>query len=207
MDYKRNKRFFEAGYSRKLTILTICGALLAPLALFVWWYIYYSNFVLLFALIGAAMFIGSLSIRPKAKDIDDQIDTARKAFSDSTAEKLKFPDDFEENSHAVWGFTEGTVEKTLKNGEKYTDRVKFASLYPRRSTLYIRTESLSLIEEGSTVSEYSLPLAGMTIKADETTLCLLITTPEESLTLPVQSVDYPLEEFIEKVERQIKKAV
>lgn len=207
MDYKRNKRFFEAGYSRKLTVLTICGAVLAPLALFVWWYIYYANFVLLFALIGAAMVIGAISIRPKAKDIDEQIDNARKAFADGTAEKLKYPDDFEENSLTLWGFIEGSVEKTLKNGEKYTDNVKFSSLYLRKSTLYLRTETLSLVEEGSTVTEDSLPLAGMTVKADEGSRRLLITTPELAINLPVQSVDYPLEEFIEKVERQIKKAV
>lgn len=207
MDYKRNKQFFETGYSRKLTILTVCGAVLAPLALFVWWYIYYSNFVLLFALIGAAMVIGAISIRPKAKDIDEQIDNARKAFADGTAEKLKYPDDFEENSLTLWGFIEGTVDKTLKSGEKYTDLVKFSSLYLRKSTLYLRTETLSLVEGGSTVTEDSLTLAGMTVKTDEAALCLHLTTTEESINLPVQSVDYPLEEFIEKVNRQIKKAV
>lgn len=81
------------------------------LALFVWWYIYYSNFVLLFALIGIAMVVGAISIRPKAKDIDDQIDTARKAFADGTAEKLKYPDDFEETASLYGALSKDLVKK------------------------------------------------------------------------------------------------
>ncbi len=83
----------------------------------------------------------------------------------------------------------------------------FASLYLKRSQLYVRTEVCSLTEERSTSSEYCLPLAGMTLTADESARTVTITTTEEKLTLAIQSVNYLLEEYIAKVERQIKKAV
>lgn len=211
MDYKRNKHFFDPGFSRKLTIIAICGIFLALVFFALWWYIWISSIVsTLFTIgviVGAGMTIGALSIRPKAKDVTEQIDSARKTFVDTTAEKLKYPDDFEENSLSVWGFREGTTAKTLKNGEKYTDCVEFASLYLRRSTLYARTEIVSLLKEDISTAEFALSLASMEIKADESTLTLLITSTDESLIIPIQAIDYSLEQFIEKVERQIRKAV
>lgn len=207
MDYKRNKHFFTPGYSRKLNVLTVCGGVLALLGLFVWWYIWYRIYIFLIALAGIATVIGALSIRPKAKDVADQIETARKAFTDTTAEKLKYPDDFEENSLAVWGFCEGTTEKILKNGETYTDRVAFALLYLKKSTLYVRTEVVSLLHEEASTADYSLPLSDMKISIDEASPALIIASTDESLILPVQAIDYSIEQFMEKLERQIKKCV
>lgn len=211
MDYKRNKRFFDPGFERKLTAIALCGAFLTVLFLALWWYIWISSIVsTLFtigAFIGIGIVIGAVSIRPKVNDINEQIDIARQAFIDATAEKLKFPNDFEENSISVWGFTDGSIEKTLQNGHKYTDHVMFASLYLKRNQLYIRTEVCSLIEDDRTLNEYALSLAGMTLSADESTHTLTITANEETLTLAIQSIDYLLEEYITKVERQIKKII
>lgn len=210
MDYKRNKRFFDPGFTGKLKILAIIGALVTLIFMALWYFVWISSIVdALFtigAIIGIGMIVGAISIRPKLKDITDQIENAGQVFTDDTAEKLKFPNDFGDNSHSVWGFCEGTVEKTLKNGDKLTDRVEFTTLYLRRSSLYVRTQVLSLTEESSTVTDYSLPLAGMTVKADETAHCLLITTLEDSLLVHIRALDYPLEEYIEKIERQIKKS-
>lgn len=211
MDFKRNKRFFSDSFGRKLTVITICGVLLAVLGLALWYFVWISSLVsnlfTISAIIGVGMCIGAISIRPKVKDITDQIDDARLRFIDSTAEKLNFPNDFENDCHLVWGFLEGNAEKKLKSGEIFTDRLQFTALYMKRSQLYVRTECCSLIEDGSDVNEYALPFAETTISADASSLTLTITSPEVSLTIPLQAVDYQLEEYIAKVHRQIKKAV
>lgn len=211
MDIKRNKRFFDPTFSRKLIAVAVCGAALTLICLTVWWYIWISSLVstllTIGAIIGVGMIIGAISIRPKAKDISDQVENARTAFRDSTAEKLNFPNDFDEDSLLLWGFINGTAEKTLKGGEKYTDRVQFALLYLKRSQLYVRTEICSLTDESNVTNEYALPLSGMTLSVDESSRTLTIHTPDELLTIALYAVDYQLEEYIAKVERQIKKAI
>lgn len=207
MDIKRNKRFFSENFSLKLTILAICGILLALICGFVWWYVWYSNFILIGAVVGLAMTVGAVSIRPKLSDITDQLDDARKQLNETAAEKLKYPSDFEEYNLSLFGFVDGTTVKTLKNGMRLTDRVQFTSLYIKRNHLWVLTECCSLTSEDRSSCEYLLPLAGMKISADPVALTLVVTGSEESLTIPFQAFDYSLEEYITKVERQIKKAV
>lgn len=207
MDYKRNKRLFDDSFSRKLTVLAICGAVIAPISLIVWWYIWYSNIMVIAAIIGVGMVIGAVSMRPKVKDVNDQIDDAHKNFYDGTAEKLKYPNDFEEDSLSLWGFIEGNSQKILKSGEKLTDRVQFTLLYLKRSQLYVRSEICSLTEDATSVNEYNLSLAGMTVSVDAPSFTLTIVSKEETINLPIQAVDYQLEEYIAKIERQIKKSV
>lgn len=206
MDYKRNKRLFNDRFNRKLTILAICGAVIAPLCLIIWWYFWYSSVMVILAIVGVGMVVGSVSMRPKAQDLIDQIEDLRKTFIDSTSEKLKFPSSFEDDSLSVWGFIEGTTSKTLKNGTTLTDSVQFSTFYLKRTHLYIRTDIISLTEERNSSNEDTLPLSDMTISVDEETLSIKVATPEKSLTLPIHAYDYTIEEYITKIERQIKKA-
>lgn len=211
MDIKRNKRFFDPAFSKKLTLAAVLGIILALIFLALWWYIWISSIVsslfTIGAIAGVGITIGALSIRPKVKDVNEQIETAVQALKDATAEKLKFPNDLDENSLTVWGFIEGTTEKTLKNGEKYTDRIQITSLYLKRNHLYIRCEVCSLLEEVSVISECTLPLAGMTVSINESQNTLTITSTEETVAVAIRSVDYQHEEFITKLERQVKKSV
>ncbi len=205
MDIKRNIRFFSEKFSRNLTVLAVCGALLAVLCGLTWWFFWSAIYIEVGIFIGIAMVIGAVTMRPKAKDLIDQVDTARKEFYDNTADKLKYPSDFEEDSLLVWGYISGKAEKMLKGGIRITDRVQFSLLYLKRNSLYIRTETCPLTEEGKTVDEHQLPLAGLKIEADQQTCLLTFTAQDQLLQLPIQAIDYPLEEFIAKIERQIKK--
>lgn len=205
MDYKHNKRFFDPNFSKKLTVLAICGGVIALLCLFIWWYIYYSNLFVVAAVIGVGMLIGAVSMRPKAKDIADQIDDMSKQFHDASAEKLKFPSDFEESSLSIHGFVEGNSEKVLKSGQKLTDSVQFSTLYLKYSQLWIRTMTASLVEERNSEETYSLPLQGMEVAADEAAHTLTVKSSEGTLILAIEALDYTLEEFLTKLERQIKK--
>lgn len=206
MDYKHNNRFFDKNFSKKLILIAVCGGVIALLCLFIWWYIYYSNLFLLAAAIGIGMVIGAVSIRPKAKDITDQIEDTNKQFHDASAEKLKFPSDFEESSLSFHGFIEGKREKILKSGQKITDSVQFSTLYLKYSQLWIRTMTISLIEDNQLEEICSYPLQGMKIAADEATHTLTVQSTDGTLSLAFEAIDYSFEEFLVKVERQIKKS-
>lgn len=202
MDYKRNQKFFSKTYPRNLIILAICGALLIILMSIVWWFLWeYVPDLVSEALIivGAAMIIASITMRPKEKYLMEQIEEQIPTFRQDTADKLKLPSDFDDESLTFWGFRQGNTQKVTKTGKILTDRMQISVLYLKKNDLYIRTESLCLTADESSVEVYSLPLSDLrlTVSEDETTLTCQ--SGEDNVVLPIREKDFNLEQYMEKI--------
>lgn len=202
MDYKRNKNFFSKTYAKNLNILAICGAALILLMVVVWWFLweYIPDLVSeILMVVGAAMIIASITMRPKMKDLTEQIEEHIPVFRQETADKLKLPSDFDDESLTLWGYQEGNFEKITKSGQKITDRVQYSTLYLKRSDLYIRTERLCLTADERSVMDYSLPLADLRLTVSEDETSLICQSTGETVVLPIQEKDYNLEQYLDKL--------
>lgn len=202
MDYKRNKNFFSKTYTRNLNILAICGAALILLMAVVWWFLweYIPDLVSeIFIILGAAMIIASITMRPKMKDLTEQIEEHIPEFRQETADKLKLPSDFDDHSITLWGYLDGNFEKVTKSGQKLTNRVQYSTLYLKRSNLYIRTEKLCLTADEGSVLDYSLPLADLHLTVREDEKSLICESGKEKVVLPILEKDYNLEQYLELV--------
>ncbi|MGM9637712.1 MAG: hypothetical protein ACI3YK_06980 [Eubacteriales bacterium] len=202
MDYKQSKNFFSKTYLRNLMILAVCGAALILLMAVVWWFLweYIPDLVSeILMVVGAAMIIASITMRPKEKYLMEQIEEQIPTFRQDTADKLKLPSDFDDESLTLWGFCEGNTQKVTKTGKILTDRIQISVLYLKKNDLYIRTERLCLTADERSVMDYSLPLAEtrLTVSEDETSL--ICQSGEETVVLSIREKDYNLEQYLELV--------
>lgn len=203
MDYKRNKRYFSPTFKRNMTILAVLGIALAVVSFIVWWYIlYYAVFEILM-IVFIAIAIGAFAMRPKEDYTQSQIDGQLTQFRSDTAEKLRFPSDFDENSILVWGYCPGTVEKPVKSGIQ-TDRVCSSVVYLRQSGLYIRTRRFGLLAPEDSVEEYHLSYGGLTAAVADDGMSLTFSGGGQSVSLPIRDNDYNLDHFLEKLNRRQK---
>ncbi len=206
MDYKRNARYFSKTYARNNLILAVSGGILAAAGWFVYWNIYLGFFDLIVevaAIAGMIMTVSAISQRPSPKDVLEQIEEQAKTFRQASLEAYKFPADAESCTRLLWGFAEGSTERSDGEGKRLTDRVEFALLYRKKGELAVRRQSISLLaEEEVTVTDTRLSLQSLTAKLDGTAGTLTLSTAEECLILPVFSPDYRLEEFLEGLNRR-----
>lgn len=198
MDYKRNKRYFSPTYKRNLTVLAVLGIVLAAVCLIVWWYIFWHVIFEILTVVFIAMAIGAFTMRPKDGYLIEQIEEKIDEFRSATADKLKLPDDLDDNSLIVWGFCPGNVQKQVKN-EIRTDRVCYSMLYLKRSELYIRTRRLGLTAEEESVEEYRLPFGNLQVSFSDDEKTLIFTEKDQTVELPIRDKDYNLEQFLEKL--------
>lgn len=202
MDFKRNARYFSQTFAKKMTVLSIVGAVVAVVGAIVWWYIYLGAFdiiVEVLAIAGAITAVGAFSQRPSEKYVFEQIESAKKRFSDEAMEVFGYPADAENCTRLVWGFVPGTVEKVTKESKKVTDRVEFALIWRKNGEIRVYRKVVSLLKEESEVTDTRLSLKELAITSDREAGLLTLSDTDESLSLTVFEFDFRLEEFLDEI--------